>query len=370
MTIPISKPFFSDTQRRAIHKGIGEILDSGRVMLGPFAAALERDFAAHVGTSHAVSVNSCTTGLQICLEYFGARGGEVLVPAAAFTTDVSVVRWGGAQPVLVDIDPLTLSFDLADLERKTTARTKGVIWVHLTGYISHQFREIAEFAKRRCLFLIEDCAHAQGASAGGQRAGSIADAGCFSFFATKLMTCGAGGMISTNNAGLDRFAREMRLFGRSVETGDVVREGNDWFLDEFRACVALAQLSEIDAMLARRRQIASRYLASLANQPGIFVLDVPNDIVHAYYQFPIFLDLRLDASQVAKSLNIKHRVQAKPIYRPVHRENIFREYDDGTLRAAEVMLGRSICLPMHPELTDQEVDIAASALIQEVRQRL
>lgn len=366
----ISKPYFSEEQRRSILEGIAVILESGRVMLGPYAAGLEKDFAAHTGTTHAVSVNSCTTALQICLDYFKARGGEVLVPAASFTTDVSVARWAGAKPVLVDIDPATLSFDLTDLERKVTARTKGIIWVHLTGLISANYRAIVEFAKRHRLFLIEDCAHAQGATAGGKCAGSIGDAGCYSFFATKLMTCGAGGMIATGDPGLDRFAREMRLFGRSMETGEVVREGNDWFLDEFRACIAAAQLKDVDSMLARRRNLAARYEAALANQPGITVLDVPAQFTHAYYQFPVFLDARLKGAEIGKSLAAKHGVQAKPIYRPVHHEAIFTEYDDGTLLATERTLNRSLCLPMHPGLSDDDVEKAAAALVAEVRARL
>lgn len=368
--IQISKPYFSPAQRDTILKGVAEILASGRVMLGPFAQALENDFAAHTGTAHAVSVNSCTTALQICLEYFGARGGEVLVPAAAFTTDVSVARWGGAKPVLVDIDPSTLSFDLRDLERKVTPRTRGLIWVHLTGLISPHVDEICDFARKRRLFLLEDCAHAHGASHRGRRAGSIGDAGCFSFFATKLMTCGAGGMISTGDPGLDRFAREMRLFGRSATSGEVVREGNDWFLDEFRACVALAQLGEIDSMLARRAAVAERYAAALANQPGMRLLDVPEYATHAYYQFPVFLDRRLDANAIAKALGASHGVQAKAIYKPLHREKIFTEYDDGSLKAADETLARSVCLPMHPGLAEEEVDAAAAALIAEVRSRL
>ncbi len=109
------------------------------------------------------------------------------------------------------------------------------------------------------------------------------------------MTCGAGGMIATGDAGLDRFAREMRLFGRSTTSGEVVREGNDWFLDEFRACVALAQLGEIDTMLARRGAIAERYASALANQPGMRLHDVLKEATHSYYQFPVFLDRRVDA---------------------------------------------------------------------------
>jgi dTDP-4-amino-4,6-dideoxygalactose transaminase len=368
--IQISKPYFSPESRREILSNISRILESGQLMLGPFAAQLEREFAAKHNIRHAVSVNSCTTALQVCLEFAGARGHEVLVPAAAFTTDLSVVRWVGAKPVLVDIDPETLSFDLRDLERKAGTQARAIIWIHLTGVISPQWAEIVQFAQRRGLFLIEDCAHAHGAEIDGRAAGTIGDAGCFSFFPTKLMTCGAGGIITTHRPELDVFAREMRLFGRSIESGDVVREGNDWFLDEFRACIACAQLNDFAAMLGRRRAIAARYDETLANQPGLRLMGLPDRSRPAYYQYPVFLDDRLQATEVAAALAANHGIQAKRIYRPVHQEAIFREYDDGSLRNTERVLLSSLCLPMHPGVSDEQADLVASALIAEVRKRL
>lgn len=367
--IQISRPHFSDDQRRSILNGIADILATGRLMMGPYLAKLERDFSAYTGTTYSVGVNSCTTALQICLMYFGAEGFEVLVPAAAFTTDLSAPRWSGAKPVLVDIDPTTLSFDLKDLQRKLTPRCKGIVWVHLTGLISPQHQAIVDFAKQNNLFLLEDCAHAQGASVDGRKAGSIGTAGCFSFFPTKLMTCGSGGMITTNDPALDRFAREMRLFGRSVETGEVVREGNDWFLDEFRACIAGAQLADLDTMLSRRRAIGRRYHDVLANQPGISLIDAPIE-TNAFYQFPVFLDKRVNAAELGKALGQKHGIQAKRIYLPVHEEKIFHEYDDPSLKVTEDVLHRSLCLPMHPELTDSEIERIGAALVGEVRARL
>jgi perosamine synthetase len=368
--LQISKPYFSDTQSRNILAGISTILASGRLINGPFGAELESKFAARFGTRHAIAVNTCTSALQICLSYLEASGGEVLVPAASFTTDVSSVRWSSARPVLVDIDPETLSFDLADLERKTTKNTRGVLWVHLTGLIAPNYKRLVTFAKDRGLFLLEDCAHAQGARIDGMYAGAIGAAGCFSFFPTKLMTCGVGGMITTNDSALDRFAREMRFFGRSLSGGpEVEREGNDWLLDEFRACVALAQLEEFDLMLARRRAVAQLYDRALANQPGLSLVQAGSGD-HAYYQYAILLDERLRAEEISKALKLKHNIEAKKIYHPLHQEKIFREYDDGTLKLAERTMNRSLCLPMHPGVSDDDANRAAAALVDEIRQRI
>ena len=176
-------------------------------------------------------------------------------------------------------------------------------------------------------------------------------------------------MITTNDAGLNRFAREMRMFGRSQETGEVVREGNDWFLDEFRACIAGAQLSELDAMLARRREIAQIYREALGNQQGISLLKHPEG-ANAYYQFPVFLDQRLNAPAIGKVLKEKYGIQAKRIYLPVHQEVIFREYANPTLRVTEDVLHRSLCLPMHLDVTDDDAKVVASSLLAEVREKL
>lgn len=353
-----------------IRAGVLDILQTGRLINGSYSKRLEAEFARLTGTTHAVAINSCTAALQTCLSYFGAKDGEVLVPAAAFTTDLSACRWIGAKPVLVDINRNTLSFDLDDLGRKLTPQTKGIIWIHLTGLISEDAAEIVAFARRHNLFVLEDCAHAQGALVNGRPAGSIGDAGCFSFYPTKLMTCGVGGMITTNDPALDRYARQMRFFGRSVETGEVEIEGSDLLLDEFRSCIALAQLNEFDAALLRRRELAAVYCKALANQPALTLVSHPDFIEHAYYQFPVFLRDRAFAKAVGNALRDKHGIQAKQIYKPVYEEEIFREYDDRTFHATEDLLHRSLCLPLHQGMSNDDVESVSAALIQEIRDRL
>ncbi|MGE0093987.1 MAG: DegT/DnrJ/EryC1/StrS family aminotransferase [Alphaproteobacteria bacterium] len=365
--IPSAKPYFSLTRREKIKNDIDRILSSGQVIMGTFALDLEAAFAYSTGARYAVSVNSCTTALQICLRYFDVKGHDVLVPSGSFVSDISAIEWEGGRPILVDMNPDTLSFDLQDMQRKLTPKTKGMIWVHLTGVISHEYTEIVRFAKRHGLFLIEDCAHAHGATIDGRQCGTIGDAGCYSFFATKLMTSGSGGMITTADLALDQFAREVRMFGRSVKTGEPIRIGNDWFLDEVRACIAYHQLAELDEFLRRRREIAARYFHALQNQPGLSLLNVPEGSDPAFYQYPVFLDSVTDNSALCKTLKETYGIAAKRIYTPTHREPFYRHYDDGTLQKTETTLNRSICLPMFYELTNEQADYIASALITELR---
>lgn len=366
-SIPFAKPYFSPASRREILVAMDQILASGKLMLGPYTENLESEFAAYIGTSFAVTANSCTTALQMCLMHYDVRGSEVLVPAGAFTTDISVVRWAGGTPVLVDIDPATLSFDLDHLRRKLTPRTRGMIWVHLTGLISPAWREIVAFARSNGLFLIEDCAHAHGASIGDTRAGSLGDVGCFSFYPTKVMTTGTGGILTTSDAALANSARELRLFGREGGVGKVIREGSDWFLDEIRACLGYFQLLELEAGLTRRRQIARLYDSRLCEVPGLTLLQVPPNQLPSWYHYTVFIDESVDYVRLTEALKHKHGIPTKPIYLPLHQEPIFRELDDGSFAGTEQALNRSLCLPLYVEMQDAQVECVAAALATELR---
>jgi perosamine synthetase len=362
MLIPFAKPYFSSDARKEILFGIDRILSSGQLMLGDFTDRFETNFAAIIGTSKAVTTNSCTTALQISMMHYNVQGAEVLIPAASFVTNISSVRWAGGTPVLVDTDPETLSFDLDDLRRKLTPKTKGIVWVHLTGIISSNWREIVAFAREHNLFLIEDCAHAHGASVGGKKAGSLGDVGCFSFYPTKVMTTGTGGIITTNDSALEKTARELRMFGREEGGGSVVREGNDWFMDEIRACLGFYQLQELDASLLRRREIAERYNQKLAGIPGLRFLSIPKDHLPSWYHYTVFVDPAIDYGRLARNLKEKHGIPTRPIYLPLHQEKIFCDFDDGFLGKTETILNRSLCLPLFVEMDNSLIDQIIQAL--------
>ena len=365
-TIPFTKPYFSDVARAEILVAIDRILASGQLILGEYTVKLEAAFAAYTGCADAVTSSTCTSALQMCLEHYDVRGREVLVPAAGFITDVTVVKWAGGTPVLVDTDPATLSFDLDDLARKLTPRTKGLIWVHLTGLISPAWREIVAFARERGLFLIEDCAHAHGATVAGHKAGSLGDVGCFSFYPTKIMTTGTGGILTTSNPALARTARELRNFGKDAGVGAVVREGHDWLLDEVRACLGCFQLQELEENLAARGRIAQAYQEAFAGVAGVRCLTVPADQRPSWYHYTLFVDPPIDYDRLATGLSTRHGIPTKPIYPPLHHERIFRDLDTGTLGQSEAMLGRSLCLPLYPEMTTAQVTAVIAAVKSEL----
>jgi perosamine synthetase len=366
---PLARPFFSESSRNAICEAIDGILTSGRLMLGPYARKLEQGMAEAIGVPHAVSVNSCTTALTIALQYYGVKGGEVLVPSGSFVTDVSAVLFAGAKPVLVDMDPESLSFDLEDLARKITDKTKAIIWVHLTGTISPEYRQILDLARNAGLPVIEDAAQAHGSTADGAVAGSIGDVGCFSFYPTKVMTCGTGGLLTTRDEKLKRYAEEMRMFGKDSETGDVKNLGNDWFLDEIRACIAYHQFLELPGMVKQRRRLAATYEINLLNQPGIRLLTETEGFEPSYYQYAVFLDDRIDSNDLRNRLKEEHGIESKPIYKPTHQESVFHQYDTGDLTGTTEILARSLCLPLHPGMAEADAVHVAQCLVNEIRKQ-
>jgi perosamine synthetase len=368
--ISLSRPEYPEALRRTIAADIEAILASGRLMFGPWALQFEERFATLTRRRHAISLNTCTTALQIALMFAEVKGRDVLVPAGSFITDVSAVLFAGGRPILVDMSQATLGPDLDDLERKVTPNTCALIWVHLTGLIAADHAAILEFARRHNLYVIEDAAHAHGSKVDGRPAGSFGDASCFSFYPTKILSSGTGGVLLTDNDALAKFAREMRVFGKEAATGDIVHLGNDWFLDEIRACVACHHTGELSTQVAHRQAIAGRYQESLANQPGLRLLDVPVGSAPAWYQFPVFLDDKLDRDALIKIMKKNHNIEVKGIYKPTHHEKVFKYLDDGTLKSAERILGRSLCLPMHAGLSDDDVDHVATATAREIRAQL
>jgi dTDP-4-amino-4,6-dideoxygalactose transaminase len=355
----MSKPCFSAKNINSIQKDIGSILESGQLMMGEWTTRFEKEFAEFVGVKHAITVNTCTTALQIVLQYYNIEEREVLVPSGSFLTNISSIKWSGGIPIFVDMNPQTLSFDLEDLKRKHTERTRGIMWVHLTGIISPEYQKIVEYANDNNLFLIEDCAHSHGGSVDGMKSGSLANAGCFSFFPSKIMTTGTGGMVTTNDANMMKYVKQVRLLGRCLDnSGDICIEGNDWFMDEIRTCIGHYQMEELDFNLKVRRSVADRYNSAFRNHSKISIFDMPENNNPSYYQYVVIIDDSINCNNMIEMLKDEYGVSSKRIYRPTHQEPIFKslKFDPATLRQTENTLNQSLCLPIYCTISNKEVE--------------
>lgn len=365
--ITVAEPFFSDKDRELIHREIELILD-GSLSMGPNVKSFESEFADRVGTKYAIAMNSCTSTLEAALLAKGAAGREVIVPAETFIATGMAVHLIGGFPVFAEISESTLCLDLEDVKRRVTARTAGIILVHFAGRITHEIAEFRAFCDKNELFLIEDAAHAPGARFGGQEAGSFGDAGCFSFYPTKVITSGEGGMLTTNDEVVAAFARSYQNRGRDMSVPDeqYITVGRNVRMTEMSALLGRVQLSHLSEFLDRRREISTIYSRLLSDHPLITLL-LPNAIENSsYWKIPLLLDAKIDRLKVTNLMN-DSGITVDWTYQPaVHLQPVFLELfgtAPGDLPVTERILSRHLCLPCHPRMTDADTSFVAGTLL-------
>lgn len=348
---------------------VTEVLRSGWLGLGPKTALFEEAFAAYVGVPHAVGVNSCTAALDLAVRLLDlGPGDEVIVPAMTFVSTAHAVAYSGATPVFCDVDPDTLLMDIADAASRVTPRTKAIMAVHYAG----RMIDLAALSAA-CgpgLVIIEDCAHACGAVDRGQKAGWLGTFGCFSFHAVKNLTTGDGGMLTLSSDRDDARARQMRWLGIDKSTWARTDNGRySWnyevndiglkcHMNDIAAALGLAQLRRLDAMNARRREIAERYRANLSSVEWIKLPppDAPGT-QSAWHLYVIQCDRRDDVRAYLQ----EHGVITGVHYRPIHTHACYRH--SFSLPVAEAAADRIISLPMHPGLSDADLDKVCELLV-------
>lgn len=291
--IPITRPWFDEAEREAVV----DPLESGWVVQGPKVEAFEDRFAAFTGADHAAAATSCTTAMHMCVDALGLESGdEVIVPGFTWVATANVVEYMGGTPVFVDVETDTFNVDPAALEAAVTDRTVGVIPVHLFG-VCAEMGPILEVAERHGLWVLEDAACALGARIGDRHAGTFGDAGCFSLHPRKSITTGEGGMVTTDDPGLDRAIRTLRDHGASRTDLDR-HEGDEGFLlssyrvrgynfrmTDLQGAVGLAQMDKLDRVLERRRELAARYDEALADVGWFAPQRAPEGHLHGYQAY-------------------------------------------------------------------------------------
>ena len=367
MEIPSTKPFFSDESIENIKEEIEHVLKSGNLILGPYTSRFETAFQEYCGVKRAVSVSSCTAALEIVLRYFDVTDREVIVPTNTFIATSNAVLYAGGSLVLADIKPDTLCLDPECLRQRITPKTKGVIVVHLAGLPCPDIEEILAICRDNGLFLIEDVAHAHGGTINNKKTGSFGDAGCFSFYPTKVMTTCTGGMITTNDDKLANYAVSLRHHGVGSGLNQIVNLGNDWLMNEVDAVLGFHQLAALETNLKRRNEIASQYSAAFEGCGWAKTFRVPTNIRHSYYKYPILLSQPIDRLQLTQRAKKEHGIALGTVYDPpCHLQPVYQSifgYRDGMFSVADDVLKRVCCLPMYPQLTSAEVKYVTDALL-------
>ena len=361
--IPPTSVHFPEDDIRTIQAGLGEILRSGRLTLGEHTKEFETSFAAYCGTQHAIATSSGTSALEIVLRALRLEDCSVIVPTNTFFATAAAVVHASLRPIFVDCDE-TLSLDMDSLRAAVTPDTKAVIVVHIGGFISPRIDEIVAFCQERNLYLIEDAAHAHGSSFEGRRAGTFGHAATFSFYPTKVMTSGEGGMIVTDDEQLSQLACGFRDQGKTNFTANVHDElGYNWRMSEPHALIGKTHLARLDEFIATRRSIAAIYDRGLSTITGIEPLREAPGVFSNYYKYCAFV--RGDRAQLKKQLKEQHQIGlAGEVYElPLHKQPVFSGYSLGARAPnAERLCATHVCLPMSAVQTESEAQRVVESL--------
>ena len=363
--ISVSEPTFSGREREYVLDCIDSTWISS---VGKYLPLFEAAVAKASGTRHAIATNNGTTALHLALVAMGVGpGDEVLVPTVTYIASANAVRYCGAEPVFVDICPGTLNLDPEDLERRVTAKTKGIIPVHLYGH-PVDMDPVLDFAGSRGLFVLEDAAEALGAEYKGRKVGSLGRCATFSFFGNKIITTGEGGAVTTDD---DELAASLRLLrGQGMDPNrrywfPVV--GYNYRMTNVQAAIGLAQMERFDQALAERLRLAAWYHEALSPLEGDVVLpSAASWALHAYWMYTVFIrsggEARRDeVMRILDSIGIETR----PVFYPMHFLPPYHRASDYPVADAWSVLG--INLPTHRNLTTEDVWRVASGLQQALR---
>ncbi len=368
--VPLFDVRLTDADRAAVD----DTLRSGWLTMGPRTAAFEEEFAAHLGSRHAVATSSCTTALHLAYLAAGVGpGDEVIVPAMTFVASAAAVRYCGATPVLADIRGRhDLGLDPESVEPLIGARTKAVCIVHYGGYPA-AVEELRRLCDERGLALIEDAAHAPSAEApGGGKLGTFGLAGCFSFFSNKVLSCGEGGLLATDDDDVVALARRLRSHAMTsgtwdrhrghATTYDVVATGFNYRIDEPRAALLSSRLKGLTADIGQRRELVHRYRELLAGQPQVEVPYRDEEVdISSCYVMPVTVDPALDRDRLRSFMLDERGIQTSILYPAVNEFTAYRD-SDATLPRAELVARTELTLPLFPHLGASDQDLVVAAL--------
>jgi len=363
-------PYGRQSVDEADIQAVVEVLRSNWLTTGPKVGEFEDEFAAYVGSAHAVSFSSGTAALHGAAFTAGLKpGDEAITTPLTFAATANCILYQGATPVFADVSSDTLNIDPAQVEKKITPRTRAIIPVDYAGHPA-DLDSVMGSARKHDLIVIEDACHALGAEYKGSRVGSIADMTVFSFHPVKHVTTGEGGMVTTNNPEFAETLRRFRNHGISSDARqrqsagqwhyEMVLLGFNYRLTDIVCALGIEQLKKLEANLTRRRQIAAMYDAAFHHLPGIVPPVVKSEVNPAWHLYPVRLDLeKLSAhrGQIFRALRAEN-IGVNVHYIPVHLHPYYRDrfgYRGGEFPLAEAAYARLISLPMFHSMSDNDV---------------
>jgi perosamine synthetase len=376
-------PFHSADVGEEEAQAAAEVIRSGWLTMGPKTIEFEKQFASYVGAKHAVGVSSCTAALHLALDAIGLKqGDEVLVPTTTFTSTAEVVCYFKATPVLVDVDAKTLCIDPVDAERRITEKTRAVIPVHYAGQPC-DMDAIQAMAKRHGLRVIEDAAHALPASYHGVRVGGISELTAFSFYATKTLTTGEGGMVTTDNDELATRMRMMRLHGIGRDAWKRYSSEGSWYyevldtgfkynLTDIQSAIGIVQLGKCDQMREARAEIARRYSEAFAAERRLEVPTIMEGRETAWHVYPLRLHLEtlsITRSEMIEKLKVRG-IGTSVHFIPLHMHPYYKNtygYREADFPVASQQYQRYFSLPIFPRMTEGQIDYVIENILEIIK---
>ena len=360
-------------------KEVVETLRGGWLTAGPRTKAFEEAFCAYTGAPHAVAVNSCTAALHLCL--LGCHvgpGDEVITTPLTFAATANTVMMTGARPVFVDVDEATYNLDVGCVEAAITKKTRAMVPVHIGG-LPADMEPLLRLAERYDLRVIEDAAHAAGARYGETRIGNVSEATCFSFYVTKTITTGEGGMVTTRNQQLADRVRMLSLHGLSRDAWNRYAQKGSWYyeivdvgykynMSDIQAAIGLHQLRRIEEFTRRRREIARRYDEAFGRLEAIVL--PPRDGARSEHIYHLYtIRLRLDRLRITRDRFIEalraENVGTSVHFIPLHLHPFYRKelgFHRGAFPVAEAIFDSIVSVPIYPAMTDRDVDDVIAAV--------
>ena len=359
--IPIAKPNFGKEEENAVK----EVLESGVLASGPRTKQFEKEFAEYIGVEHAVAVANGTVALDVALKALKlGPGDEVITSAFSFIASGNCILFQNAKPVFADVDPRTFNIDPSDVAEKITAKTKALIPIHMFGQPA-KMDALKEIAEDNRIFLVEDAAQAHGAEYKGQKAGSIGEMGCFSFYATKNMTAGEGGMITTNDAELARKARLLINHGQNQKYHHDTL-GYNYRITELCAAIGSAQLKKLDGFNKKRRENAALLSNGIRNFKGLTAPHVDKDVKPIFHQYVVRVEENYPKSRdkLADSLTEKGIGVAVHYPIPIYRQPLYQKLGYGGAKCpnTEHACKRVLSLPVHPLVDRKDIEYILDVL--------